>query len=104
MAKFFGEIGYAKLVEKARGVWVEEIVVKKCYGEIIRNTRRLQITDKLNDDVQISNQLSIIADPYAIKNFHQMRYVEFMGSKHKITEVEVQFPRLLLTVGGLYNE
>lgn len=103
MAKFYGEIGYAETVETAPGVWKEQIVPYNYSGDLIRNTRRLQSTSQLNDDINVSNEISIIADPYAIKNFHSMRYVEFMGTKWKVSNVEVQYPRLILTLGGLYN-
>ena len=58
----------------------------------------------LNDNLNISNEFSIIADPFAYENFQNMRYIVFMGAKWKITSVEVQYPRLILTVGGVYNE
>ena len=103
MAKFYGALGYAKTVETMPGVWTEQITERDYYGDVIRNSRRLQSSDKVNDDINISNQISIVADPYAINNFHSMRYAEFMGTKWKISEVEVQYPRLLLTLGGLYN-
>lgn len=103
MAKFYGTIGYAKTVETMPGVWTEQITERDYYGDVIRNSRRLQSSDKVNDDINISNQISIVADPYAINNFHSMRYAEFMGAKWKISDVEVQYPRLLLTLGGLYN-
>ena len=103
MAKFYGAIGYAKTVETMPGVWTEQITERDYYGDVIRNSRRLQSSDKVNDDISISNQISVVADPYAINNFHSMRYAEFMGTKWKISDVEVQYPRLLLTLGGLYN-
>ena len=103
MAKFYGSIGYAELVEVNPGIWEEKITERKYYGDLIRNTRRLQTSDKLNDDINISNEISIVADPYANKNFHSMRYVEFMGAKWKINNVEVLYPRLILTIGGVYN-
>ena len=103
MAKWFGKIGYATTAETAPGVWEESITVREYYGDIIRNSRRLQSGDKVNDDLNISNQLSIVSDPYANENFHTMRYAEFMGAKWKVTDVEVQYPRLLLTLGGVYN-
>lgn len=104
MAKFCGVIGYVITRETEPGIYVEEIVESQYYGDVIKNTRRLQAGTKVNDDITISNQVSIIADPFANNNFHAMRYVEFMGAKWKITNVEVQYPRLILTVGGLYNE
>lgn len=103
MAKFYGSIGYAELVEVNPGIWEEKITERKYYGDLIRNTRRLQTSDKLNDDINISNEISIVADPYANQNFHSMRYVEFMGTKWKINNVEVLYPRLILTIGGVYN-
>lgn len=104
MAKFFGKIGYAVTANTSPGVWEEEITEREYFGELLRNTSRYQSSDKLNDDLNISNEISIVADPFAYQNFHTMRYVEFMGAKWKITNVEVQYPRLILTVGGLYNE
>lgn len=103
MAKFYGSIGYAELVEVNPGIWEEKITERKYYGDLIRNTRRLQTSDKLNDDINILNEISIVADPYANQNFHSMRYVEFMGAKWKINNVEVLYPRLILTIGGVYN-
>lgn len=103
MAKWFGKIGYAETVVTAPGVWVEHIVEREYYGDLNKNNRRLQSTDQLNDNINISNELSIVSDPYAIKNFHSMRYAEFMGAKWKISDVEVLYPRLRLTLGGLYN-
>ena len=103
MAKWFGKIGYAETVETAPGVWKEQITVRDYYGDLTRNTRRLQSADKVNDDLNISNELSIVSDPYAIKNFHSMRYAEFMGAKWKISNVEVSYPRLILTLGGVWN-
>lgn len=103
MAKFYGAVGYAVTEESAPGVWEEHIVEKMYYGELIRNTRKLQATEHLNDDINISNEISILADPFAYANFHSMRYVDFMGAKWKVASIEVQYPRLILTVGGVYN-
>ena len=103
MARFYGVIGYATPVETTPGVWEEKITERTYYGDLIRNTRRLQSADQLNDNINVANEISIVADPYANENFHAMRYVEFMGAKWKISNVEVQYPRLILTVGGLYN-
>lgn len=103
MAKFYGPIGYAQQVETKPGVWEEQIVEKFYRGDMLRNTRRLQSTDKVNDDINVGNEISIVADPFANGNFHSMRYVGFLGARWKVTNVEVQYPRLILTLGGLYN-
>ena len=103
MAKFYGVIGYAVTKETAPGVWTEEIAEQSYYGDLTRNMRRLQDSGDLNDDINVANEISIVADPYANANFHSMRYVAFMGAKWKISKVEVQYPRLILTLGGVYN-
>ena len=103
MAKFCGIIGYIETVEVKPGIWEEKVVERKYYGDLTRNTSRFQSSGGVNDDINVSNNISIIADPYANENFHHMRYVEFMGSKWKITNVEVNYPRLILTIGGVYN-
>lgn len=106
MAKICGVIAYAELKETSPGVW-EEVITdenkRTYYGDLKRNSSRLQSTSQLNDDITISNEFSIIADPYAYQNFHMMRYVEFMGAKWKISSVDVQYPRLNLSVGGVWN-
>lgn len=103
MAKYYGVIGYAETVETSPGVWTEQITEREYYGDILRNNRRLQTNEKLNDDVTISNQISIVSDPYAYQNFHKIRYVSWMGTKWKVTSVDVQYPRLVLDLGGEYN-
>lgn len=103
MAKWFGKIGYAETVETKPGVWEEKITSREYYGDLFRNSRRLQSTDQVNDDINISNEISIVADPYANEHFYAMRYAEFSGAKWKITNVEVQYPRLILTLGGVWN-
>lgn len=104
MAKYFGVIGYEVTEEVEPGIYVESFVEKQYYGDIIRNSRRLQDANKVNPDVTISNQFSIVADPFANNHFHEMRYIEYMGTKWKITDIEVEYPRLILSVGGIYNE
>ena len=103
MAKFHGPIGYAETDETVPGVWKEQITEREYDGDFIRNTRKLQPSDQLNDNINVANEISIVADPFAINNIFSMRYVEFMGAKWKISSVEVRYPRLILTVGGLYN-
>lgn len=104
MSKFFGAIGYAVNAEIRPGVWGDEIEVREYFGDVIRDTRQYQSSDTLNDNLNISNQFSILADPFAYENFHAMKYIEYMGAKWKISDVEVKYPRLILTVGGVYNE
>lgn len=104
MAKFYGVIGFAKTVETDPGIWEEQITERHYSGDVIRNTRMLQTpSNSVNDNINISNEISIIADPYAELNIYGMRYVEFKGNKWKISNAEVNYPRITLTIGGLYN-
>ena len=84
MGKFYGSIGYAETVETSPGVWVEQITERKYYGDVNRDSRRLQSANQLNDNINVSSEISIVADPYAYNHFHSMRYAEFMGAKWKI--------------------
>lgn len=104
MAKFYGDIGYADTKETAPGVWQEQITERPYFGDILRTTSKMQSGEHLNDNLSIDNRLSIVADPFAYENFYTMRYVKWMGALWKITSVEVQRPRLILTIGGVYNE
>lgn len=103
MAKWFGQIGFSETVETSPGVWEEQITDRDYYGDVIRNNRRLQSTDKVNSDIEISNEISIVADPYAMDNFHSIRWAGWMNAKWKVTSVDVQYPRLTLSLGGVYN-
>ena len=103
MARFYGTIGYVNTVETEPGMWEEQKTERQYSGELVKNTRRLESSGGVNDNVNISNEVSIVADPYAYENFHAMRYIKFMGAKWKISNVEVRYPRLILTIGGVYN-
>lgn len=103
MAKWYGIVGYAQTVETAPDVWEEQMTERPYFGDVIKNTRRLQSGDRLNDSVVVSNEISILSDPFANENFHSIRYVTFMGAKWKVSNVEVQYPRLILSVGEVYN-
>ena len=106
MAKFCGIIGFAATVEDPDnpGIWEEKIVEKQYRGDLIRVMRRTQSTsNSVNDSITISNEISIVADPYIQENMYAMRYVVFGGAKWKIETVEVEYPRLKLSIGGLYN-
>ena len=105
MAKYHGEITYAWTEEDAEnpGNWVERVVVKPYDGDVIREKRVNQSGDKVNDDLTLSNRISILANPYACQNFHRIRCVSWMGAKWKVTSAEVLYPRLILEIGGVYN-
>ena len=104
MPKFFGKIGLFTQAETAPGVWEETIVEKGVYGEIVRDNRRFQNHSTQNDNITISNSFSIVADKEAYTYFHNIRYIEYMGTKWKVESVDASNPpRLVLDVGGVYN-
>ncbi len=104
MARFFGRVGYAVgPTESVPGVWVEGIVEREYYGDVLQNTRRLQEGPSVNPDISVQNSISIVADAYANEHFFAIRYVEWAGVLWTVTTVEVQRPRLLLRLGEVYN-
>lgn len=104
MAKWYGNIGFTDFVEVAPGVRPETITERPYFGDVIRNTRMLQNSGDINDNVNIGNQISVVADPYAADHIYDMRYVEYLGNNWKVTNVDVQYPRLILSLGGLYTD
>lgn len=105
MARFYGEIGYGHTVEKptGSGVFVDDIIEYKYYGDVVHNSRGLETGRNVNDDISVANSISIVADAYAREHIFAMRYVKWQGTLWKVENVEVVRPRLLLRLGGVYN-
>ena len=105
MAKWFGKVGYSETVETAPGVWIPQETVREYYGDVSRNsTRWAADSNSTNDDLTINSQISIVADAFANEKFYSIKWIEFMGMKWKVTNVDpTQPPRLILTLGGVYN-
>lgn len=103
MAKFVGSVGIGKSVETSPGVWVVKHTECTCAGEILKNSKRTQQTSELNDNVVLSNDISIIADPFVLENFGDIRYVKILGVNWKVTSIELNYPRITMTTGGVYN-
>lgn len=105
MAKFYGQIGFVVPVEDPpeSGVIVNKQIERNYYGDIVKNYRRWESQQQVNDDVNVSNEISIVADPYVNLNTPFIRYAIWNDVKWKVTSVEVQYPRLVLSIGGVYN-
>lgn len=104
MAKFKGPVGFALSTETAPGVFTDVLTDREYIGDVIRASRQYVRDDvSLNDNATISNRISIVADDFANMNLPQMRYVMWNGVKWKISNIEIQRPRLILTIGGVYN-
>lgn len=94
------------MVETSPGIWDDRgsMVERTYYGDLTRNRRDLQTSQNANDNVNVSITVSIVADAYANENYMSIRYAIFNGKKWKVSGVDVEHPRLLLTIGGLFNE
>jgi hypothetical protein len=105
MARFFGEVGYGESIENPSdsGVWIDEITEVQYYGDVIRDTRKLDSGESLNDNISVNNAISIVADDYAIAHFFKIKYIRWAGVLWTITNVEVKSPRLILSLGSVYN-
>lgn len=103
MAKFYDVVGYGEQQDAVAGVFKDVITEISYFGDVIRNSRKLQEGDKVNDDLSVGNSISIVADAYANEHFFAIRYVKWAGTKWKVVNVDVQSPRLILRLGGVYN-
>lgn len=103
MAKFYGPVGYGVTTETSPGVWTPGIEERMYSGTVIQNGRRTSQGLSTNDNLDVSNRISILADPYAMNHFHTIKYVKWYGAYWKVTTVDVQYPRLILNIGGVYN-
>lgn len=103
MARYFGVIGYGEAVEVSPGVWDDVITEKEYYGDVIRNTRRLDDSQKVNPNLTVGNSISVVADAYANEHFFAIRYISWQGALWTVSDVEVQRPRLIFRLGGVYN-
>lgn len=108
MAKFCGKIGYAETVEVEPGIWdTKKIVERECCGDLIKNLSKHEPSGDVNDDINIANEVNIVADPYATEHVFAMRYIKFdipqIGGAWKISSADVSYPKIILTLGGVYN-
>ena len=105
MARFHGEVGYGVSAEDppSSGVWKDSITEIAYFGDVVRNTRNRNDGEKVNTDITVSNSISIVADEYALNHFFNIKYVRWAGVLWTVTSVEVQSPRLILSLGEVYN-
>lgn len=103
MTKFCGKIGFVRTRETAPGVWTPQVEERSYTGDVTRNMRRWDSSEHLNDDFNVTNSISIVADPFLCECMGFIKYVKWMGTKWKVSSVELQRPRLILSIGGVYN-
>lgn len=103
MNRWYGKVGYVETIETEPGTWEEQETERSYYGELVKNSSKFKVSNDVNDNRDISVELSIVADPYSEIHFNSIRYVEFGGVKWKVNSVEPRRPRLILSIGGEYN-
>ena len=106
MNRFSGKVGFVtpQKSETNRGIVKEIAIERTYYGDIVDTKARWSGSqDGVNDNVALSCKISIIADPFAYQHIPNIKYVEYMGALWKVTDITIQSPRLILSVGGVWN-
>lgn len=102
--RFYGLIGFATTnTDNDDDIWKEEIIAKPYMGDVIRHGWNAQPAEKLTKDIKLNAQISIIADEFAYDFMHLIRYAVYRNAKWEVTAIDIQRPRLILTLGGVYN-
>ena len=105
MARFHGRVGYGESAEteSGSGIWTDQITEKEYTGYVIQVRRGTDPGPDYNTTFTVQTIISIVADAYANDRFLAIRYVEWAGVLWTVTSVEVQRPRLLLSLGEVYD-
>lgn len=103
MAKFAGLVGYGSQVETSPGVWETEEKTLMMKGDLIRQNADIRESDKVNDSISLGHRVSLVGDAYAFDNYYNIKWIEVHGRKWKVSSIEIQRPRLILDIGGLWN-
>lgn len=105
MGRFSGKIGFVETVETASGIFSPVVTERQYHGDMITRRVRLDANgDSTNDELTLNNDISVVADKFSKEHLGYMRYVILHGLKWKITSATIEYPRIRLTIGGLYNE
>lgn len=103
MAKWYGVIGFSETVEYEPGLWEPSVVERPYFGDLISNRWKRENSGGINDNINLSNSISILMDPYVEQHCGSVAYVTFKDTKWKVSDIEVQYPRLILSIGGVWN-
>lgn len=103
MAKFSGRIGFERTMETSPSVYKPTLTWRYYKGDVAKNSYRWQRSENVNDNLNINNHISIVADSFAIENVGCIKCVELNKSKWKVVEAILEYPRITLYLGDLYN-
>ena len=101
--KWAGKLGFCESVETEPSVWEDVVTERQAYGDVLQAGRRFDLGDKVNGDVTVTNRLSILADPWTRDHIFCLKYATFCGTAWVVSNAEVQYPRIILTLGGVYH-
>lgn len=104
MAKYYGMIGFSIQKETRPGVWQEVIHEHPVFGDVYRNTEHSENGGSVNDSVVINSQISFVMDPFANEHCKDIKYATYLNTKWAVKSLNVEFPRLIITLGGVYND
>lgn len=103
MAKFFGKLGFVRTVETRPGIFEQEIRERSYTGDVLSRFRKYDNGNSINGNISIDNEISIVADPFAVENFCFLTYINLRGIKWTVNSVREEYPRLIITLGEVYN-
>lgn len=102
MTRYSGLVGYGQQVEVEPGVWDTEDKEVMMKGDLLRQNANIQDSG-INDKVSLNHRVSLIGDAYAFDNYYNMKWVTVNGFKWAVSAIELQRPRLIVTLGGIWN-
>jgi len=103
MAKYAGNVGYVIPKNTSPGVWTPQVTTKFMRGDVLNLVTRSSDYSKINEDISLTHRISIVADAFAFDNFMHIRFIEWKGVKWKVNSAEINRPRIILNIGGVYN-
>lgn len=97
-------MGFGIATQGVPGVINDTITERDYKGDVLRSNKNFdESSNGVNDNLKLSNRVSIVADDFANQNASVIRYAIVGGVRWKVTNIEVAAPRLILTLGEVYN-
>lgn len=104
MAKYSGLVGYSTTIESEPGIWTQSIEERNMRGRIEHAVARTNEPTQINEGITLNLRFNLVGDEFAFKNFMNIQWLEYAGQKWSVNSAEVFRRRIILNVGGLYNE
>lgn len=104
MGRYYDVVGYVYNEETSPGVYSGVVIdERKYYGDVKNIAHKWEKSENLNDNLIVTQDISIMADAFAYTHFSAIKYLRWMGAYWKVAAVRVERPRLILSLGGVYN-